>query len=359
MAAPLNLRIMAIFASVKPWQKIHSFMKYRSRLLLLLPLLLLFNACKTDFDVTAPYKEITIVYGLLSQNDTTHYLRINKAFLGNGNALQYATVADSSFYGNDIEVTVTESTTTGIGRTLAFDTTTIHTKDSGIFYSPDQLMYRSTAVLDPKNTYALKIRNKKSGSVVSSSTVLVQDFAIKKPISGSKWISFKRATTSPQKFEWYTGVNGRLYQPILKFYFKETSQASDTLLREIDWVFPSYKSTELTGGELLATEYLNEDFYTWCEAQIPYKDAAAEDAVKNRLADHFDLTFTVVGDEFSTYLDVNGPSTGLLLEKPFYSNIENGIGLFSSRFLKHRTAQVAEDTKADLQNTTDLKFFAN
>jgi len=296
---------------------------------------------------------------LLSQNDSVHYLRINKAFLGNGNALQYAAVADSSYYGTDIEVTIVESGTTGSVRNLVFDTATIHTKDTGVFYAPDQLMYKTTAILDPAKKYSLNIHNKKSGNLITSSTTLVQDFAIKKPIPGAKWISFKRSSTSSQKFEWYTAVNGRLYQPILKFYFKETSVTSDTLLREIDWTFPSFKSTELIGGEVLSSEYLNEEFYTLCEAQIKYKDAAAEDAVRNRIADHFDLTFTVVGDEFSTYLDVNGPSTGLLLEKPFYSNIQNGIGLFSSRFLKHRTALVAEDTKADLQNTTDLKFFAN
>lgn len=76
---------------------------------LLLPaLILLFNACKTDFDATSDYKEIAIVYGVLNQKDNVHYLRVNKAFLGQGNAVIYSQIPDSSSYGNDIEVFINE-----------------------------------------------------------------------------------------------------------------------------------------------------------------------------------------------------------------------------------------------------------
>ncbi|MCC7244082.1 MAG: hypothetical protein IT269_00265, partial [Saprospiraceae bacterium] len=50
--------------------------------LLFLPLLaLLVASCSNDFDVAAPWKEIPVVYGLLSPQDTAHYIRIEKAFL--------------------------------------------------------------------------------------------------------------------------------------------------------------------------------------------------------------------------------------------------------------------------------------
>jgi hypothetical protein len=46
-------------------------------------ILLLFTTCNDDFDVNADWKDITIVYGLLSVNeaDSIHYIRINRAFL--------------------------------------------------------------------------------------------------------------------------------------------------------------------------------------------------------------------------------------------------------------------------------------
>ncbi len=75
-----------------------------------------FVACETDIDVTAEYKDITIVYGLLSRNDSVHYLRINKAFLGDGNVMEYVTNADSSSYYDNLEVTLTETTSSGLSR---------------------------------------------------------------------------------------------------------------------------------------------------------------------------------------------------------------------------------------------------
>lgn len=337
-------------------------MKYKVLLFLTLPILMIFNSCETDFDITADYKEIAIVYGLLSQNDSVHYLRINKAFLGDGNALTYAGIHDSSSYGNDINVVLIETNISGIQKTIQFDTSTIHNKEEGVFYAPDQLMYKANYVLDTKSNYELKVTHKKTGFEVTSITNLVQDFSITKPTAAANVIpklDFKRDTVSVQKIEWNTAVNGRLYQPTLRFYFKETSFTSDTITRYIDWVFPSSKASDLLGGKKLSVEFKSEAFYLLCEDKIPYADAAKEEDVNTRLVDHFDILFTVVGDEFSTYLDVNGPTTGLLLEKPSYSNINNGLGLFSSIYHKKLYTKVGDKIKADLQVKTDLHFFAN
>ncbi|MFN3874859.1 MAG: hypothetical protein ACK4L7_02980, partial [Flavobacteriales bacterium] len=54
----------------------------------------LLGACSTELDVNEPYKDISIVYGLLNQRDSLHFVKINKAFLGEGNALDMARVRD-------------------------------------------------------------------------------------------------------------------------------------------------------------------------------------------------------------------------------------------------------------------------
>ena len=53
-------------------------MKIRIAALIVLTTIL-FQACKTDFDINAPWKESAIVYGILNQNDTIHYIKVNKA----------------------------------------------------------------------------------------------------------------------------------------------------------------------------------------------------------------------------------------------------------------------------------------
>jgi hypothetical protein len=325
-------------------------------LLLIVPLLMVFISCTTDFDVTADYKDITVVYGILSQNDTVHYIRINKAFLGEGNALEYAQNPDSSSYGGNIDATLEEVTETGTSNLMTLDTITLYDKDSGTFYYPDQLVYTVNAILNPKSTYNLNIRNRRNGNEVSSSTKLVQNFSITKPGSGTKSLNFKKATTSSQKFEWVSAVNGRLYQPVIIFYFKETSAPGDTIIRSVEWPLSSKKSTSLDGGDNMQVEYLNADFYNICNSKIPYSDASEEEAVLGRKADHIELIFTVVGDDLSTYLDVSEPSTGVLMEKPEYSNITNGIGVFSARYKKTISYLLSTDTQLDMWNSTDLKF---
>lgn len=334
-------------------------MKRIPLIFLLLPaLILLFNACKTDFDVTSDYKEIAIVYGVLNQKDNVHYLRVNKAFLGQGNAVIYSQIPDSSSYGNDIEVFINELKGTQLIRKISFDTVTIHDKDTGFFYFPDQLMYKASATLDSSMNYEMKVVNKKTGYEVSSITNLISGIRIVKPISGSKFIDFKRSLTNTQSFEWESAKNGRRYQPTLRFYFFEVGQNYDTTSRYIDWELSAYKTERLTGGEKMFFYYQNEEFFRLCETKIPYTDTEKENNL-GRVVDHFELFLTAVGDEYSTYLDVNGPSTGLLLEKPNYSNINNGIGMFSCRYTWVKSYKVGENAKTDLQSKTNLHFVVN
>jgi hypothetical protein len=60
--------------------------------------LLFFHSCKNDLDVLAPYKESVAIYGLLDNTDTINYIRVNKVFLGEGDATYMAQNADSVYF---------------------------------------------------------------------------------------------------------------------------------------------------------------------------------------------------------------------------------------------------------------------
>ena len=77
-------------------------------IILILALSFVFSSCETDFDTIAEWKDITVVYGLLDQKNSVQYIKINKAFLGDGNALVYAQEPDSSNYGFPLTVLVEE-----------------------------------------------------------------------------------------------------------------------------------------------------------------------------------------------------------------------------------------------------------
>ncbi|MED5318023.1 MAG: hypothetical protein VX758_02680, partial [Bacteroidota bacterium] len=54
--------------------------------------------CSTEVDLTAPYDSIPVVYGLLELQTDTQWVKINRTWLGEGNQLLAAQVADSSEY---------------------------------------------------------------------------------------------------------------------------------------------------------------------------------------------------------------------------------------------------------------------
>ena len=41
----------------------------------------LLTACSNDLEVAAPWKDIPVVWGMISRSDTAHYVRVEKAFL--------------------------------------------------------------------------------------------------------------------------------------------------------------------------------------------------------------------------------------------------------------------------------------
>ncbi|MBU1721001.1 MAG: hypothetical protein KKA07_18185, partial [Bacteroidetes bacterium] len=160
------------------------------RLLIFLGIIAVFAySCETDFDVTADYKDITIVYGLLSQNDTVQYIRINRAFLGDGNALEMAAIPDSSYYPfGAIEVWIEEWKDGRFVGSFQLEETTLNSKEPGIFPYPEQRIwfyrtYPGTASeIDEDSEYRLFIKNNLTGKTSTGITDIVTTFSIERPI---------------------------------------------------------------------------------------------------------------------------------------------------------------------------------
>ena len=101
----------------------------------------LLTACSTELDINEPYKDITIVYGLLNQKDSVHFVKVNKAFLGTGNALDLAQVRDSSEYSGEAISYAKVFRVSSSGAVLdSFPLldSLVQNREPGTFYSPVQ-----------------------------------------------------------------------------------------------------------------------------------------------------------------------------------------------------------------------------
>jgi len=301
----------------------------RISIFFLIPGFLLFS-CKKELNLNADWEDVTIVYGIMNQLDSAHYIKITKAFLGPGNALQYAQIPDSSNYLMKLNVTLEAWSGSNLVAVYPFDTTTINNKDSGIFYFPNQLLYVNDSILNPEYNYKLVINNSETGKIISSETKLVNNFLVEKPFAFQS-ISYDAGKNS--KVEWISAVGGKRYQVLVRFFYKETSliDTSQSVVKFVDWkIIPGQLSKSDEGGEMLKVSYPNDGFYSMLHTQIAV-NPNVERAVPNYSIKYY---FMVAGDDLNTYIEVSQPSNSIIQEKPSFSNIENGIGLFSSRFVQ-------------------------
>ena len=327
-------------------------MKKINLLLVILFTGLLFSACETDIDIIADYEDVTVVYGLLNQDSIT-YLKINKAFLGEGNALIMAKVEDSSNYTEMLDVKIEEWASGNLLNTFQLDTITIDNKEPGLFYNPYQILYKTEEPLNEDFKYKLIIQA--GEKQVTSETELVHDFSIIKPSAGSAFIKFTYSSESAA--EWSSSKNGKRYEVIIRFNFIEKSVDNpDTTYRYIDWFLGTKKSQSLQEGEGMEILYLGESFFNICENNIPSEDPAKEADVIFRYPGDIDFIFSVAGEDLNTYIEVNEPSNSIVQVKPEYSNIVNGIGVFSARYKKIRTKLLHAESYALLVDL-NIKFY--
>ena len=347
--------------------------------ILLLVLMSLTHSCETDFTTIADYEDITVVYGLLDSKEPYQYVKINKAFLSETDVMTYAADPDSNQYLYALEVAVEEYSESGNKiATHILDTTTVYNKESGQFYYPEQVVYRLDKPdhpyeikyiveglndtvgieyfwLNEDNVYKLVIRNPQTGKEITSETPLVKDFRITKPGFGQT-IRFVQDPINPKEFEWEKADNGAKYEFELRFNYGEWMWGSqDTVNKYI--VLSAATVSAAAGSNTLTFYYWDDQFFSTCENLIPYSDPAKEEQVRERYTSFIDVVVFVAEDDYAKYIEVNEPSTSIVQDRPNYSNIENGIGVFSSRFRKVKSKKLHSETISDLQKLdTDLKF---
>ncbi|TAF89039.1 MAG: hypothetical protein EAZ48_01940, partial [Flavobacteriia bacterium] len=56
------------------------------------------SSCEEDIILDGDFVETAVVYGLLDQADSIHMIKITRAFIGPGSALDIAQIPDSSYF---------------------------------------------------------------------------------------------------------------------------------------------------------------------------------------------------------------------------------------------------------------------
>lgn len=328
-----------------------------------------FESCSSDVDIYADYKEITVIYGLLDAKVDTNYIKINKAFLGPGNALQIAQEEDSCLYPGKLNARIVEYITYGWnntqvqGRVIPLDTITIHNKKPGVFYAPDQLVYYTaqpffTNTVNPntgsvfeKFKYVLEVEV--NDSLITSSTDIVggETFGI---TTGA--LNFDNNGAETSKVSWFPCPNADVYDMEFRFYFTEIGPSHDSVRRCMTWKLGTHNTNDLTlNHNTYSLTYKKALFFNYL-AMFLGSDTLNTNVERVFFEPSLEIFMAAGGEELNNYISVNGPSSSLVQSIPEYTNIEGGYGVFSSRTTLSKRVPLSGQTIPMLINREHWRF---
>jgi hypothetical protein len=103
----------------------------------------------------------------------------------------------------------------------------------------------------------------------------------------------------------------------------------------------SISSDDITSGQLLKLTFDGEAFFSFLRNNLEVSDKIRRiigtyDTQQQRV-ECFDVLLTLGNSDLKSYIEVNSPSSGVAQERPIYTNVSNGIGLFASRGTRNLT----------------------
>ena len=326
-------------------------MKIKNLLFLILPLLF---SCETDFDVNANWKDVTIVYGLIDPNNEDQLIKINKAYLGQGDAIQMASISDSTNYDPSNLIVKIHRVREQIFNTYDTLSTVVLTdtvldKDDGLFSTDDNIIYtfkKPSSFYNTNSIYVLEILNLSSGQKVTSETEIINSFSFESLNPSFEWGLYNGELADSLRFrtkniEWQNSNNGVIYQLDILINYLESG-----IVNSLSWSQPI---VEYSSGNM-SLKIKGDQFFQFLENNL--------DNTTTKQFLNLDLVMTIGAQDLKTYIDVNQPFSGIVQERPVFSNIDNGVGLFSSRYTYDdiKGIELTNSTLNYMINDLDLGF---
>lgn len=293
---------------------------------LLVGVALLTVSCDNTIDLEASYKEIGVIYGLLNPADSVHYVRIQKAFLGKGNANTQAQVFDSSYYPDILDVRLLRIKNGAVLSSFPLTRTVGPVKDPGLFPNTPNILYRSNGEdIFADSEYRIIVTNTQTGHEFFAQTPIVDSLRVLRPNNND---TIRWASQFPQIVEYVPTANGKVYNLTIRFHFSEQDLSVGVAENKfIDWVFPNVVLTNPLSVSSIRDEIEGENFYKFVGQSL-------EPGNFLRVAGKLDYIFTA-GEEFlANYISINSSASTVLITPPYYSNVTGGTGIFSSRFIQ-------------------------
>jgi hypothetical protein len=187
--------------------------------------------------------------------------------------------------------------------------------------------------------------------VVTAETKMIENFTITQP-NGTSLYKFN---TSAGPWKIVSSKLGRTYGIMHKINYVEVNTlTNDTVTKSIDWYLGDRVGISNTESDILFS-FASKDMYRLLGNNI------AVDANKSRhlASNPIDVYISGGTEELYTYMQVTNENSGIVQDKPLYTNIVNGVGLFTCRNTRKISIKLNPDSYAALDTsefTRNLNF---
>lgn len=282
-------------------------------------------SCNNDLVVVDNWKDIPVTWALLNPSDTAHYIKVEKAFLDpNQSALEIARIPDSLYYSN-LAVSLKRINTGEIFNMERVDGADEgYPRKDGIFAEIPNYLYKIKASdinLVPKDKYELILDRGGDLDLVKANTFIMAEPKLRNRSDG-KVLAFRRNSTFT--LSWDAVENAGLYEVHMKMNYREKSESTGNVYtqKSFEWVL----GRNITG---LRHEMDGIAFFQAVNTNVPH------DPTATRIFESIDIILWVAGKELQEFIRITEANTGLTSTQdvPSYTNMSEGLGIFSSRNL--------------------------
>jgi hypothetical protein len=297
-------------------------------ILIILVSTITFQSCKNDIEINAPWKETPVVYSFIDINSTYQYIRINKTFqtANNQTPQQAAQISDSLFFGDTLQVYLYNLST---GETIKFYPSTDIPKDAGYFANDKNTLYKAQTIFKDVNgvdslnlikvatNYKLEITHKQTGYVCTAITTIIDKAIVMGGVFANYQLNIRLDLPYIKvPFVWDYAANAVIYDALIRYTYSEngTTKFVDEYITQNEPSIVQYR---------LASAVLNTFLKNYFN--VPTMPIYPREIIK--------VQYIVLSGspDLKSAIDISNPNLTLLQVKPNYTNIQGGLGLFTSR----------------------------
>jgi len=196
--------------------------------------------------------------------------------------------------------------------------------DPGFFTTDGFRLYYTTETLDPQASYRIVVSRPGQVDAVAT-TELVNEFSWTRPAFNTTIENFVDFSGLSYEFRWKKALNATSFTLFIDVLYNEQQNADRSQIESKRVRFSTnYVETDEGVIDMVKSVSMN-DFYTSIAEQVP------TDPNVNRYINRIELSVVAGHTEVERYVSINSPPSGINQELPLYTNVSNGVGLFSSK----------------------------